>query len=118
MPEKTRNVWHGYVPGLGPGTLYGFRAHGPYEPERGHRFNPNKLLVDPYARALHGEVDFEAAGLRLPAGRAGSGDLRVDERDSAAGMPKGVVVDGRLRLEGEDRRPNVPWRGRSSTSCT
>ena len=54
LPERTGSVWHGYVPGLRPGTLYGYRVHGPYAPERGHRFNPHKLLIDPYTRALHG----------------------------------------------------------------
>ena len=58
MPEYTHEVWHGYVPGLKPGALYGYRVHGPYDPENGHRFNPNKLLVDPYARELAGEVEW------------------------------------------------------------
>src|SRR3546814_15018840 len=56
LTEKTGPVWHGYLPGLAPGALYGLRAHGPYAPERGHRFNPHKLLLDPYARALTGRV--------------------------------------------------------------
>ena len=60
LPECTDEVWHGYLPRVGGGQLYGYRAHGPYEPEAGHRFNPHKLLVDPYARALHGRVDFSA----------------------------------------------------------
>ncbi|HEX8421043.1 MAG TPA: glycogen debranching enzyme GlgX, partial [Sphingomonas sp.] len=56
LPEWTDEVWHGYLPDVGPGLLYGYRAHGPYAPERGHRFNPNKLLLDPYARKLSGEI--------------------------------------------------------------
>ncbi|WP_181704130.1 glycogen debranching protein GlgX [Chthonobacter albigriseus] len=91
LPELTDEVWHGYVPGLQPGTTYGFRAHGPYEPEAGHRFNPNKLLIDPYARALTGR-------LRTSDVMAGYQTLSVDDttfdtRDSAHVVPKGVVVD-------------------------
>jgi glycogen operon protein len=54
LPDRTGAVWHGYVPGLKPGALYGYRAHGPYEPDQGHRFNPMKLLADPYSRTFHG----------------------------------------------------------------
>ena len=61
LPEYTNEIWHGYLPGVGPGTLYGYRVHGPYEPEAGHRFNPNKLLVDPYAKALWGDFDWTPA---------------------------------------------------------
>ena len=65
LPERSGSVWHGYVPGLAPGALYGLRAHGPHAPERGHRFNPNKLLLDPYARALHGRFAAERCMSRL-----------------------------------------------------
>ena len=61
LPEYRDEVWHGYVPGVMPGTIYGFRVHGPYKPEEGHRFNPNKLLLDPYARATIGELKWDAA---------------------------------------------------------
>ena len=107
LPEKTRNVRHGYLRGVGPGTLYGLRAHGPYDPARGLRFNPSKLLVDPYARALYGRVDFDAPvyPYRVGSRRA---DLSLDDRDSAPGMPKGIVVDGRFNWEG-DRPPRVTW---------
>ncbi len=107
LPECTDEVWHGYLPEAQPGLLYGFRAHGPYEPRNGHRFNPNKLLLDPYARQLHGEVRWSDAlfGYRLGAGRA---DLTFDRRDSAPAMPKGVVVDDSFNW-GDDRPPAVPW---------
>jgi len=61
LPEFTNEVWHGYVPGLKPGALYAYRVHGPYDPESGHRFNPNKLLIDPYARELVGDVEWSQA---------------------------------------------------------
>src|SRR3954469_6502558 len=90
--ETTGHVFHGYVPGLRPGQLYGLRVHGPYVPEQGHRCNPSKLLVDPYAKALWGEVDWKQPvfGYQIGNERA---DLSMDQRDSAAGVPKGVVVD-------------------------
>src|SRR5690349_19567939 len=90
LPEKTAHVWHGYLPGVRPGQLYGFRVDGPYEPERGLRYNANKLLIDPYARALRGTVDWKAPvfGYKL-----GEDDLSFDDGDSAWGVPKGVVVD-------------------------
>src|SRR6185436_13295925 len=58
LPEYTDEIWHGYVGGLGPGTIYGYRVHGPYQPEAGHRFNPHKLLLDPFARAYHGALQW------------------------------------------------------------
>ncbi|HXI59968.1 MAG TPA: glycogen debranching enzyme GlgX, partial [Polyangia bacterium] len=101
-------VWHGYVPGLEPGALYGFRVHGPYQPEQGHRCNPNKLLVDPYAKALHGEVDWKAPVQGYTPGDPGE-DLSFDKRDDAAGVPKGVVVSDFFDWA-KDRAPDVPWR--------
>src|SRR5687767_2214944 len=91
LPCQTQRVWHGYVPGLVPGTLYGYRATGPVEPQRGLRFNPSKLLVDPYARALSGKVDFRAPvyGYRRHAKDA---DLTLDTEDDAHGVPRSVVV--------------------------
>ena len=107
LREKTGHVFHGYLPGVGPGALYGFRAHGAYEPQAGLRFNPAKLLVDPYARAVTGALDFSGPVFGYPLG-APEQDLVRDDRDSAAAMPKGVVVDGAFDW-GDDRRPAVPW---------
>jgi glycogen operon protein len=107
LPDITGHTRHGYVAGLDPGTLYGFRVHGPYAPERGHRCNPNKLLVDPYARAVLGRVDWRQplTGYKQDDERA---DLSIDERDSAAGVPKGVVIDPQFDW-GDDRPPRTAW---------
>ncbi|GAC1542390.1 MAG: glycogen debranching protein GlgX [Candidatus Velthaea sp.] len=107
LPEYTDQVWHGYLPDARPGMLYGYRVYGPYDPARGHRFNHNKLLVDPYAKELYGSVKWSDAhyGYRIGAQR---GDLSFDRRDNASGMPKSVVVDTAFTW-GDDRRPNVPW---------
>jgi len=107
LPEQTDQVWHGYLPGARPGLVYGLRAHGPYRPEEGHRFNPNKLLLDPYARQLIGSVRQSPSlfGYRIGSGR---GDLSFDKRDSANAMPKAVVT-GPLRSGERDTRPQVPW---------
>ncbi|MBV8159029.1 MAG: glycogen debranching protein GlgX, partial [Dyella sp.] len=101
------DVWHGYLPNATAGTLYGFRAFGPYDPARGHRFNPHKLLLDPYARQLSGPVRWSDAlfGYRLQSARA---DLTPDRRDSAPTMPKAIVVDASFHW-GDDRPPGVPW---------
>ncbi len=107
LPEYTNQVWHGYVPGVQPGQLYGYRVHGPYDPHNGHRFNPNKLLIDPYAR------DFSAPlllndphfGYRKDSSR---GDLSFDRRDSARVTPKCRVIDPAFTWGGE-RLPNRPW---------
>ncbi|HEX8436382.1 glycogen debranching protein GlgX [Archangium sp.] len=107
LPEQTQHVWHGFVPGLQTGTLYGFRAHGVYEPRRGLRFNPHKLLVDPYARALHGQVDFSAPVYAYVVGEEEE-DLGFDTRDSAPGVPKAVVLTDDFDWEG-DSAPSVPW---------
>jgi glycogen operon protein len=108
LPERTAFVWHGYLEqdDAKPGTLYGYRVYGPWEPEAGHRFNPNKLLMDPYTRALSGTVNWEAPAFSYP---LGSGDDRaLDEQDDAWGKPLSVVVDETFDW-GDDRRPNVPW---------
>ena len=107
LPEHTQHVWHGFIPELQTGTLYGLRAHGAYEPRRGLRFNPHKLLVDPYARALHGQVDFSTPVYPYPY-EGLEQDLVLDTRDSAAGMPKAVVLTDDFDWEG-DRPPAVPW---------
>ncbi len=92
LPEFTDEIWHGYLPGVGPGQLYGFRVHGAYNPEAGHRFNPNKLLIDPYAKLIFGEIKWGQAtyGYKF---EDETGDLSYDETDSAASMPKCVVVE-------------------------
>ena len=86
LPEFTNEVWHGFLPGVGPGTLYGYRVHGPYDPENGHRFNPNKLLLDPYAKQMIGELRWTDAmyGYQVKSPRA---DLSFYKRDSALTMP-------------------------------
>ena len=108
LPEYTDEVWHGYVPGLKPGQLYGYRVHGPYRPEDGHRFNPNKLLIDPYARELHGTIAWDPAVYGYVLGMEEDADLTFDERDSAPFMPKGVVSDFGLD-DGRPASPRVPW---------
>ncbi|MFS0773501.1 glycogen debranching protein GlgX [Sphingomonas sp. 1P08PE] len=107
LTECTDEVWHGFLPDAGPGLLYGYRAYGPYEPEQGHRFNPHKLLLDPYARKLHGQIKWTDAlhGYQVRSKRE---DLSYDKRDSAPAMPKGVVVDDHFDWS-QDRRPNTPW---------
>ncbi|MFM2355631.1 MAG: glycogen debranching enzyme GlgX, partial [Pseudomonadota bacterium] len=90
LPERDGDIWHGHVAGLTPGSRYGFRAHGPYQPEQGLRFNPHKLLIDPYARMLDGRLKWSDAlmGYRIGSPR---GDLSFDARDSAFAVPKSVV---------------------------
>jgi len=109
LHETTGHVFHGYVPGLGAGQLYGLRVHGPYAPERGHRCNPSKLLVDPYAKATWGEVDWSQPVLGYKPGDDEQADLTIDQRDSAAGVPKSVVVDDAFDW-GDDHPPDTPWR--------
>jgi isoamylase len=106
LPEVTAHVWHGYVPEVRPGQRYGFRVHGPYDPDRGHRYNPAKLLLDPYARAIAGQVDWNPAMFGYP---LGGDDLVADDRDSAPHMPKSVVVHDSGFPWGDDRHPDVPW---------
>jgi isoamylase len=107
LPEWTDEVWHGYLPDALPGLVYGYRAYGPYRPEEGHRFNPNKLLLDPYAKKLVGNLRWTDAlfGYRLRSPRA---DLSFDRRDSAPAMPKAVVTHDAFDWSA-DVRPNTPW---------
>jgi glycogen operon protein len=107
VTERTDQVWHVYLPGAVPGQLYGYRVHGPWEPRSGHRFNPAKLLLDPYARALAGAVDWDE---RLAGSRLGPGGAEVgpDERDSAGAVPPCVVVDPAFPW-GDDRPLRIPW---------
>jgi isoamylase len=107
LPECTDEVWHGYLPGAHPGTVYGFRAYGPYQPQQGHRFNPAKLLLDPYAKKLTGPFRWADAlfGYRVHSSRH---DLSIDKRDSAPAVPKCVVIDEAFDWS-RDVRPDVPW---------
>ena len=106
LPEYTDEVWHGFLPDARPGTIYGYRVHGPYEPDKGHRFNPNKLLLDPYAKAVVGNLEWNPAvfGYKLETGD----DLTFDERDSAPFMPRCRVIDPAFTW-GEDRAPRTAW---------
>ncbi len=108
LPEFTDEVWHGYVPDIGPGTLYGYRVYGPYAPEEGHRFNPNKLLLDPYACAHFGELKWNPALFGYTVGSE-QGDLSFDERDSAPFMPKCIVVDPAFEWIEKTTHHQVPW---------
>ncbi len=107
LPEFTDQVFHGYIAGVGPGTWYGYRVHGPYQPDAGHRFNPNKLLLDPYARAHAGGLTWNPAvfGYKMETGD----DRTFDDRDSAPFMPKCVVVDPGFDWQAEAARQNVHW---------
>ncbi len=108
LPERNEDVWHGYLNDVSPGQLYGYRVHGPYEPEHGHRFNPNKLLLDPYARRLAGRLVWSDAHFAYRTGSARE-DLSFDRRDNARGMPKAVVVDETFNWGRREMRPNIPW---------
>jgi glycogen operon protein len=107
LREKTGHVFHAYLPGVGPGVRYGYRAHGAYDPESGLRFNPQKLLVDPYARAIDGTVDFRGPIYGYVVD-APDRDLVRDDRDSAPAVPRSVVTDGTFDW-GDDRPPRTPW---------
>jgi len=107
LPEISAHVWHGYLPGVGPGQLYGYRVEGPYAPEVGQRFNPHKLLIDPYAKALAGVVDWGAPVFAYPVYDEDNGDLVADSLDNAWGIPKGVVIDPGFDW-GEDAAPRIP----------
>jgi len=107
MTERTHNVWHVYVPGTRPGQLYGYRVDGPYEPENGHRFNANKVLIDPYAKAIAGTIDWNDALFGYEIGNQDE-DLSFSELDSAAFLPKSVVVDNSFDW-GNDRAPKIPY---------
>jgi glycogen operon protein len=107
LPEYTDEIWHGYLPDARPGTVYGFRVHGPYEPRSGHRFNPNKILLDPYGKAIVGRLQWHPSlfGYRIG---ARDEDLSFDKRDSAPYMPKSRVIDPAFTW-GRERRPQIPW---------
>ncbi|MCD7098041.1 glycogen debranching protein GlgX [Stenotrophomonas sp. MMGLT7] len=107
LPEYTDEIWHGYLPDARPGQLYGYRVHGPYAPDAGHRFNPNKLLLDPYAKQIAGQLRWGPQLFGYVLGHKDR-DLSFDRRDSAAYMPKCAVVDPAFTW-GRDRSPEVPW---------
>jgi glycogen operon protein len=107
LPGRIDEVWHGYLPEAAPGTVYGYRVYGPYEPENGHRFNPNKLLLDPYARQFSGRVRWDEALLGYTPG-CDDPDLTLDERDSASFMVKGVVTKDTFNW-GDDCPPRTSW---------
>ncbi|HEY0439842.1 MAG TPA: glycogen debranching protein GlgX [Xanthobacteraceae bacterium] len=107
LPEYTDEVWHGYLPDARPGTTYAYRVHGPYEPAAGHRFNPNKLLLDPYARQLVGELKWDPAVFGYTLDHADA-DLSFDTRDSGPFVQKCRVIDPAFTW-GRERHPQVPW---------
>jgi isoamylase len=107
LREQTDQVWHCYLPEARPGQLYGYRVSGPYQPQHGHRFNPQKLLLDPYAKAIVGSLAWSDAhfGYRIGSQRA---DLSQDRRNNASGMPKCQVIDPAFSW-GDDRNPRTRW---------
>jgi isoamylase len=107
LREKTAHVWHMYLPEVRLGQLYGYRVHGPYEPEQGHRFNPSKVLLDPYAMAIAGTIKWSDGLFGYPIGHDDA-DLMRDERDGSEGLPKCVVVDPAFSW-GSDVPLRTPW---------
>ena len=107
ITEQTHQVWHTYLPEVRPGQLYGYRVHGPYEPAKGLRSNPAKLLLDPYSKAIAGSIQWSNALFGYTVGNA-KADLSINDQDSAGGMPKCVVIDPAFSW-GNDIPPNTPW---------
>lgn len=107
LPEYTNEVWHGYLPGVKPGMLYGYRVHGPYDPANGHRFNPNKLLLDPYAREIVGDIAWTKAHFGYDVD-SDEKDLSFSETDNGADMPKCRIIDPRISRE-YTGSPSIPW---------
>src|SRR5687768_9934286 len=107
--EQTDNVWHVYLPEARPGWMYGYRVHGPYDPANGHRFNGNKLLLDPYAKATTGRIEWPDAMFGYRVGSdAEDRDTQFDDRDNAVGMPKAVVIESAFSW-GDDKPPRTEW---------
>jgi isoamylase len=104
LPEVTAFCWHGYIPGIEPGQRYGFRVHGPWKPENGQRCNPAKLLLDPYAKAIEGLVQWDEAVYPYKFDEPDE----LNEKDSAPFVPKSVVIDQSFDWE-DDRHPETPW---------
>jgi glycogen operon protein len=107
LRERTDEIWHCYLPEARPGLLYGYRVHGPYDPEKGDRFNPHKLLIEPYAKHLQGPLIWSDSHFGYRVGHVKE-DLSFDKRDSAAGTPKCRVIDPAFTW-GDDRSPRTPW---------
>ncbi|WP_295711750.1 glycogen debranching protein GlgX [Mucilaginibacter sp.] len=107
ITEYSELIWHVYIPGLKPGQLYGYRVSGPYEPENGHRFNPNKLLLDPYAKAISGTINWDDSLFGYQIGSPDE-DLSFSETDNAAFVPKSVVIDHNFDWEG-DKPPDIEY---------
>jgi isoamylase len=107
LSNRTDLIWHAYLPDVRPGQRYGYRVSGPYVPHEGHRFNANKLLIDPYAKALTGDVVWDDSVYGYRIGEEAQ-DLSFDERDSAPCVPKGIVIDPAFTW-GDDRKPDTPW---------
>lgn len=107
MTERTHEIYHVYLPGIRPGQLYGYRVHGPYDPMNGHRFNPAKLLIDPYARAIAGTIHWNDSLFGYKIGNKDE-DLKMDKTDSAPYIPKSVVVDDQFDWQG-DKPPKIPY---------
>jgi isoamylase len=111
LTERTAFNWHCYLPGIGPGQRYGYRVHGPYAPEKGHRFNPSKLLIDPYAKSVEGPIRWSEGNV-LPyvpsTEEADDADLEMDDEDDVLALPKSVVIDPRFDWQG-DQPPNTPF---------
>src|SRR5216683_2332175 len=107
LAEQTDMVWHGYLPEVRPGQLYGYRVHGPYAPEKGHRFNHHKLLLDPYGKQIQGAIRWSDSHFGYRVGHKQE-DLSFDRRDDAAGMPKNRVIDSAFTW-GTDAPPRIPW---------
>ncbi len=105
MTEQTNFIWHCYLPGVSPGQRYGFRVAGPHDPAKGHRFNANKVLLDPYAKAIDCDVDWDPAVFAYP---LGGSDLESDDRDSGPHVPKAVVINPFFDWR-DDRPPSIPW---------
>src|SRR5437588_3108256 len=105
LTEVTALCWHGYLPNVGPGQRYGFRVHGPWEPQAGHRCNPSKLLLDPYGKAVDGEVKWNEAIFPY---HFQQGEDSKNEIDSGPFMPKSVVANPYFDW-GNDRFPRTPW---------
>ena len=107
LREQTDLIWHCYLPGVRPGQLYGYRIHGPYDPENGHRFNPNKLLIEPYAKDIIGSFRWSDTHFGYKVGNSEE-DMSFDPRDNASYMPKCCVIDSAFTWEG-DKAPNILW---------
>lgn len=107
LPEQTDQIWHGYLPGILPGQLYGYRVHGPYEPERGQRFNHHKVVLDPYAKAIGRTLSWSDEMYGYHVGHV-QRDLSIDVRDNAASCLLAAVIDPAFTW-GDDRRPAIPW---------